>query len=261
MRDDMDEVIIERPRRGSHWGHRRRIRRIDPKRAALLDPESLPLRVGHHHWLKLSSNFKSLNENLAPLRRYLLKQVNRPWNKVWSEISTNLRSTNTVQQHVRDHVDDFVAIRTFAKDGVVWAQSHRRGPQPLDKTWYELYVDPRTGILRPNKHFRKHDRKRRDDAAAGRLHRATRMRELGPLLQLHRLDDNWWWEIRLAPIPTERRTYGTFSYDARLPFFDFVLDSGLTKLPGHELYGRSDVYAVAKRQLSRAEIGDLGLNG
>ena len=44
---DMHEVIIERPREGSHWGHRRRMRRVDPKHVAKADPESLPLRMGH----------------------------------------------------------------------------------------------------------------------------------------------------------------------------------------------------------------------
>ena len=259
MRDDMHEVIIERPRRGSRMGHPRRMRRFDPKQMATRDPESLPFRIGHQRWVKQSGDFKSLNENLAPLRRYLLRQINRPWAKVWSEISANLKPANTVQQHVRDHVGDFVAIHTFTKDGAVWVKSRRAGPEPLHKSWCELYVDPRTGILRRNKHFKRQAAWRRDHAAAGALHRRTRMRELGPLRQLHRLDDNWWWDMRLARIPTERRTFGTFSYDAQLPFFDVLVDTPLTRLPRHELYGRTDVYAVAKRQLSRAEIADLDL--
>jgi hypothetical protein len=40
---------------------------------------------------------KALNENLAPLRRYLLKQIGRPWNKVFSEICQNLRVDSVVQ--------------------------------------------------------------------------------------------------------------------------------------------------------------------
>jgi len=147
MRHDMHEVIIERPREGSHWGHRRRMRRVDPKHVAKADPESLPLRMGHKRWVTLSGNYKLLNENLAPLRRYLLKQVNRPWNKVWSEVCANLKPTSTVQQHVRDHIGDFVAIHTFVKDGVVWATSRRRlsgAPDRLEHTPCELYVDPRT---------------------------------------------------------------------------------------------------------------------
>ena len=44
-----------------------------------------------------------------------------------------------------------------------------------------------------------------------------------------------------------------------LPYFDVLVGTALTKLSGHALYGRDDVYAVAKRQFSRDEIADLGL--
>jgi len=53
---------------------------------------------------------KVLNENLAPLRRYLERQVGRKWDKVYAEISAQLRPTSAVQQHVRDHLHDFVAV-------------------------------------------------------------------------------------------------------------------------------------------------------
>src|SRR5258708_17759299 len=143
MRDDMHEVIIERPRRGSRMGLFRRARRVDPKRAAAHDPESLPFQISLGRSTILGRGWKSLNENLAPLRRYLERQVNRPWDKVWSDISANLKATNTVQQHVRDHVGDFVATKTFVRDGVVWIANHRFHPQtPLADSRQFLYVDP-----------------------------------------------------------------------------------------------------------------------
>ena len=51
-----------------------------------------------------------LNENLAPLQRYLARQVGRPWNKIYAEIAEHLKPTSTVQQHVRDHLKDFVQL-------------------------------------------------------------------------------------------------------------------------------------------------------
>jgi hypothetical protein len=96
MRDDMFEVIIERPRLGSRMKHQRRTRRIDAKVTAAQDPDSLPFHIGLSRWAKLGPS-KSLNENLVPLRRYLERQVNRLWNKVWSEISANLSAASTVQ--------------------------------------------------------------------------------------------------------------------------------------------------------------------
>src|ERR1700744_6407841 len=124
MRHDMFEVIVERPRVNSGARYPRPTRRR-ANESARLDPERLPFRAGMKPLGADHSDEKYLNENLAPLRRYLERQVNRPWNKVWSEICERLKPASTVQQHVRDHIGDFVATDTFVRDGVVWVNSHR----------------------------------------------------------------------------------------------------------------------------------------
>ena len=210
---------------------------------------------------------KSLNENLAPLRRYLDTQVNRPWDKVWSDISANLSAASTGQQHVRDHIADFVAITTFMRDGAVWAHGRYRRIEPLASSHYRLYVDPRTGLLRRNKHYQNWRQKARAEQAEAARDRAARMREIAPDMQLHLLDDGAWWEVKLAPLPRrpERRTdprNGIARDNAvvdGLAYVDIVLRPGLSQLPPTELYGRYGVYAAAKRQLSRREVAALGL--
>jgi hypothetical protein len=73
-----------------------------------MDSELQPAKQGmKYRW----ADTKSLNENLTPLRCYLARQAGRPWNKVYSEISANLKATNAVQQHVRDHLEDYVAMK------------------------------------------------------------------------------------------------------------------------------------------------------
>src|SRR5262245_11066334 len=101
MREDMSHVIVERPRLGGG--------RARKGRAVALD--DLPRHEGMRRPHKRSGDWKTLNENLSPLRRYLEHQVGRPWDKVYSEIARNLRTDSTVQQHVRDHLHDFVAIK------------------------------------------------------------------------------------------------------------------------------------------------------
>ena len=123
MRRDMFKVIVERPRRFGPGGWTRG----RPPRDAEDGPSHAGMRRPYDSWHER----KELNENLAPLRRYLMKQVGRPWNKVFSEICEHLRTDSTVQEHVRRHLGDFVAI-------------HGRDSRPL-------YVDPRTGLLRSNK--------------------------------------------------------------------------------------------------------------
>jgi hypothetical protein len=266
MRDDMFEVIIERPRWGSRMKHNRRTRRIDPKAAAARDPDILPSRIGMRRWALLGPS-KSLNENLAPLQRYLDTQVDRPWDKVWSDISANLSAASTVQQHVRDHIADFVAISTFMRDGVVWVHGRYGRIEPFASSRYRLYVDPRTGLLRRNKHYQGWRQKVRAEQAEAMRERAARMREVAPDTQLHRLDDGAWWEVKLAPLPrraerrTDPRTGVTREYaviDGQA-YVDVVLRPGLSQLPPAELYGRYGVYAAAKRQLSRREVAALGL--
>jgi hypothetical protein len=264
MRDDMFEVIIERPRLGSRMGHRRRARRMDANVDVKRDPEAMALQVGLARWTKLGRGTKTLNENLAPLRRFLEKQVNRPWDKVWSEISENLSASSTVQQHVRDHVGDFVATRTFLKDGAAWVSDRYGRPEPLRDSRYRLYVDPRTGILRKNKFYESWSKRYRAMKAQAEKHRASRMRALSDTVQAHRLDDNCWWEVRLAPIPTRLMTFpGRFGapmqYSVRERFTDVVFSAKLSEYFAEYLYGREGVYAIAKRQLSRREIDNLDL--
>jgi hypothetical protein len=263
MREDMDEIIIERPRWGSRMRHKRRAGRFDGKVEVRRDAEGMPFRIGLQRAAFQAGQPKSLNENLRPLQRYLESQINRPWDKVWSEISKNLRVTSAVQQHVRDHVPDFVAIRIVTKGGALWVPEWNGRLVRLEDSYVRMYVDPRTGLLRRNKHFKTWSRKRRDEQAVVARQLAGRMRELAPDLQLHLFDDGAWWEVRLAPIPTERVTEGSGNtartFYRNLPYADVVRGTTLTTLPCWELYGRTGVYAVAKRQLSRKEMLALKL--
>ena len=81
MRDDMARVIVERPRVRPHNNRKGR-------RWAL---EDLPSHEGMRRAAALRGDRKELNENLAPLRRYLEGQVGRPWDKVYAEIAARLR--------------------------------------------------------------------------------------------------------------------------------------------------------------------------
>jgi hypothetical protein len=130
MREDMAKIIVERAR----------VRRFAKLRGRLgNDLEAQPNKQGMRYRV---SDRKILNENLAPLRRYLARQVGRPWTKVYAEISSRLKVTSTVQQHVRDHLKDFVALKVSV---------NKAGEQMFDSVrWrsYEFYVDPYDGILK-----------------------------------------------------------------------------------------------------------------
>ena len=230
MRADMYELIIERPRAGG--GRRReapRLTRFDED----LPP---PLRESTSRG---RGGTKSLNENLAPLRRFLLSQVGRLWNKVFSEISASLSTGNPVQQHVRDHLDDFVARHVVEIDGTLFAR--RRWGWLVEVGAYRdaLYVCPRTGLLRRVP-----------------VRRRSRRQSTPPIARV--VDDQTayieanggWFHLELRRV------------SAGLAPFDVVLRRAVTggdSVRLRELYGDGDSYAVTKRQLSRRDVDRLAL--
>ena len=85
MRDDMFKVIVERPRRihsNAYKGDGRAFR----------NREDGPSRLGMN---KGYNDRKGLNENLAPLKRFLERQVNRPWGKVYKGIRAAIAVCDT----------------------------------------------------------------------------------------------------------------------------------------------------------------------
>jgi hypothetical protein len=254
MRKDMAKVLVERPRLIDSTEHRGR----------KLPDELLPKSLGVRRAVREAGGFKQLNENLAPLRRYLERQVGRPWNKVFSDIAANLKSTSTVQQHVRDHINDFVQLHPHA-DARVWAGSERR--------WFQaLYVDPRDGILKRTDRLDWYKALAKPKAAAP-VDRIS----VSADRELRRLD-GLWFEVTLAPLPSPE--YRTVLRPAapspagkpreaayRQLVTPAVVDavSGKAVCAGPELDEErawkafreahpSRTYAVSKRQLSRAEM-------
>jgi len=260
MREDMSKVIVERPRLGSSRRGARRFRRLDPKRIALGEDvdDPFPDRIGHKLAASLARRRKSLNENLAPLRRYLAKQVGRPWDQVFSEICSNIRLDNAVQKHVRDHIDDFVASTTLLKDGVIHVVDRWSQLVPLSRLErMDLYVHPTTGLLRRTDWRRTDRARRRRERAAEQRELAARLRVIDENRQLHLLDDGNWWEVTLAS--AWRRPPGAAYPVADADIVDVVERACLSSLPREQRYNRGGVFAVAKRALSRKEIKALGL--
>lgn len=144
MRSDFGKVIIDCRRGGG--GISAKKARKGRWRQRSKDPDTAPKREP----MSMSRGTKWFCDRLGPLRRYLEKQVGRPWDKVWSEICANIPAGGIMQQHVRSHVFDFVVVKTMLVDGRVYGVRDWR-PEPIEEMWsYRslLYVCPRTGLLR-----------------------------------------------------------------------------------------------------------------
>lgn len=244
MRSDMSEVIIERPRincaRGGRLkGRRAELARIHPE----LSPRTEPMSIGR--------GTKYLNENLAPLRRFLERCVGRPWSSVRSEMCAHIAVTSAVQKHILDHVKEMVEVNPLMIDGLPHeptasgSQRDRYNPLTYGR-WRGFYVCPRTGILRKAPP-RARDVKPRPDEP----------RDLGEMAEARKIDGIWY-AITFAKVPTaldEQRDCYDILLKGRLSerrMFDW--SGGLRKM-----YGSTERYAIAKRQLSTRELRAHGL--
>lgn len=272
MREDMAKVIVERPRRGG--GNTRK------GRAVPLD--HLPFGEGMRRPHVSYYRGKTLNENLAPLRRYLDRQVGRPWRKVYAEIAANLRVDSTVDQHVRDHVRDFVALKPRLG---VNDFKHR-----ADGVWHhDFYVGPDDGLLKRTADLPALRHARLVSAQRRPAPRKTTRIALAPDRELRQLDGIWF-ELALARLPdpvyreereTQRAALNPRSRVSSFIEIDVVRRRLVTPplrdaLRGATVYAgpvedtaeawrefqrrnRDRLYVAAKRQLGRRELRRYGL--
>ncbi|RIX79871.1 hypothetical protein [Acidovorax cavernicola] len=255
MRDDMDKVIVERPRGGRRVQGDGRVWRNSPERGSHL---GMKRGLGSPKWL---------SENLQPLKRWLHKQVHRPWDKVYAELCSGIDRRSTVQAHIFQHIGDFVARDTVLCDGEVRVPPYRWGDArrvPLHEApGVELFVHPVTGILLPNRRLRQ----ARAARASKRFNWAEQRGDtpyavyhvIDETTQWHRVD-GCWFEVVLAKFPERADTA-----QPEPKCYDVLRRCVVTRggaaqrpapgLPTHfGMYGRYGVYAAAKRQLSRREV-------
>ena len=114
MRSDMAKVLVERPRRGGWRRFRDRRCAFDRKTRTRADEPAHQLRMG----MGFAAD-KSLNENLEPLRRFLLARRGCHWDRVYSEIRSRLAPRSTVDMHVMQHLWEFVLFARHERSGAL----------------------------------------------------------------------------------------------------------------------------------------------
>ena len=150
MRKDMDKVLVTTPRIGSSRknGEVKASRRLEREGNYDSLPSYSSMKPKDKSWW----GRKELNEYLNPLVRYLAKNCDRPWNKVYSEICENMDRRGVVQAHIFQHLFDYVEIHPIFKDG----KPHQTGWSSLSrlyKTGHTFYVD-KNGLLKEPKERR-----------------------------------------------------------------------------------------------------------
>jgi hypothetical protein len=156
MRPDMNRVVTERPRAGPRLKDRKgESKKYQKEMSGEFDsPRKEKIR---EKWRKHYNDGKRFTDVLGPLYGYLLKQVGRHWDDVYSEICEHLPANTNQGSHIRDHVWGFVEKDVMMFGGIPhqrnlygWKRSEQYEWSPLrnySKRPYALYIHPDTGIL------------------------------------------------------------------------------------------------------------------
>ena len=147
MRSDMGRVVIERPRSGSS-NKSPKIRhfsgRIDEE-GDYDGPTRLPSSPSKIYGYAPKILEKSFTDVLGPLRRYLHKNVGRPWDKVYGEAKEVLKTGGWGVQHVfENHFLGEVDRQVYQDErGTLVSRQYT-----FRQTVHGFYVHPKTGLLR-----------------------------------------------------------------------------------------------------------------
>lgn len=239
MREDMAKVIVERPRIGDR--SRSAASRVTRFHQRPIDEWHRREGMGSRYRRRT----RHLNENLAPLRRFLRSRVGRPWDEVYSEVCQRINRNSAVQLHIWQHLWDYVCKDVVEVNGRLEPSAHR---WRVFRGWWrdQLVVHPRTGLLcaaaPTDPIWLKENRRPKPPRRYVVVH---------PFRQYRRIDGIWF-DVELRRLPS-----------GGSDFWDVVQRKPASQLTGFDFvaeYG-SRVYAASKRQLGKRAIRRAGLRG
>ena len=145
MRRDIDKVIFERAKSGRTWASK--TPRANP---VLLDPSGDQFNERSNQ-VRLNRQ-KLRNSHFNALERFLVRNVGRPWDKVYAEICASADARSFLKAEVRGYVEYVVAVKCWMEGRKVMTPYCGRPGEVVTG----LYVHPRSGVL-----MRKPDQPRR----------------------------------------------------------------------------------------------------
>jgi hypothetical protein len=86
---------------------------------------------------------KHRSHNTNPLKRFLVRRVGRPWNKVYAEVCERADARSFLGAEVRNDLKDFVETECWMDRRKVMSYDCRGAPQAVRG----LYVHPKSGLL------------------------------------------------------------------------------------------------------------------
>jgi hypothetical protein len=203
MRDDFAKVLVERPRHGHHRSFGEQRHRKDFKDNELYFGGRESMKKRYDSW----TDRKSFNEHLNPLKGWLRSVVGKPWDKSYSELREKFDARSTINNHILEHLWDYVETHAFVEDGKVMCQvTNIYGAAsrtiPIKQCYSDYYVCPKDGTLKiVNKAPKRAVRNAREIAA--REAEAKIFRVVNEHQHLHFIDGVWFvFEVKNLPLAT-----------------------------------------------------------
>ncbi len=207
MRSDLNKLLCERERSG-HYKKYRSARRNKKFADWGEEGEKLPSNesMTYRH-TRGRGDTKDFNENLSPLKGLVRSSVGRKYDTFYSELCQVFDKRSVINQHILQHLDDFLVKDIFLRDDQLWIGGRDyRAWEPLKGSWVEHYVDPRDGIIKKNKHYRTYKQDSRDSAAKAIAAKQARYVQLDATNVL-RFIDGIWFHFELKKIPKGKDVY------------------------------------------------------
>lgn len=213
MRSDVNKVLTECYKEGSgrHYQFpRKTVNKLFDETGGKIGMRQVHVKTPKH-------GTKSFGENLAYLPRFLAANVGRKWDDIYSEISATFDRRSTVNAHIFQHLFDYFVPAhevVFVKNRPYRVTDYRTFPI-YASSYKGLYVDPRSGILKEGmkpKHGTEGYQAAKAREKRERIHAQKRV--LSPLVEMHKLEDGFWYVFTLKLRPKEP----TITYVFNKPF-------------------------------------------
>lgn len=257
MRDDLNKVVGEayRTGRGSMTKPGRPARNVD----------DVPTRQGiGKPYLATWYGQKERRDHGAPVRRYLEKQVGRPWGVIYSELRSAYDARSFINQRVFEIVDRLVTQKNlFVVGGKVLEKSAWCPPSEVQG----LYVHPITGLLCSRSLDGR--RYKTDASMAWEEAKAAKTIILSATRKLMNLE-GLWFLVEMAPVTMPKVGFVTKRHDRTgrehlvvHPDEDTVCHDVVEQLYYRSMdaadYRKPTLYAKSKKQLSHRELKQFGI--
>jgi hypothetical protein len=137
MRDDVKNVIAERPKSNRTWQSN-----TPRKKAVKLDGDGEQFDEGSNFLQQKRQKIRSARFRV--LERFLMNRVGCSWDKVFAEVCRSADSRSFQGAEIRDVLKSFVATGCWVEGKTVMGRDSHGCAQAV----HGFYVHPKTGILR-----------------------------------------------------------------------------------------------------------------